>query len=389
VCVRVLSTIFLSLAAIREKTTKVKKENMNQQQRYINEADEITRGPQNPQTRARLQFLLAGIKTMKTEFSESATSERDEQRELVELRDYLISGKKEVRTGMSVATDASGGFLVPTTMYQSITSALKLADGLFSDDVITVWPESHGNSATFALLDDTATVAVVAGEGTNSAEAELAVIDKMTLGKIPTWRSKKLVTTMELAADSAFPLSDVISSAVAGRFQRGIGAANAATLISSTTSGATSESAGAVDMNDILNLIGSLDPAYLNQPKTFFGMNFATMILLLKLKDSQGRNLWYPRYDSNGRPLLYNIPVVLMPSLPTVATGHTGSIVLGDFSACVRRVVKNSLRLMTYWQADNLAENGLIAYEAFVRTSFGVLTSSNVVSPPIKYMTIS
>jgi HK97 family phage major capsid protein len=254
--------------------------------------------------------------------------------------------------------------------------------------VITLREDTHGNAATFALLDDTATVAVVAGENTNSAEAELAVIDKMTLGKIPTWRSKKLVTTMELSQDSAFPLSDVISSAIAGRFQRGIGAANAATLISSTTSGATSAAAGVVSLDDILTLMGSLDPAYLSQPKTFFGLNFSTMIGLLKLKDLQGRYQWKPTYDSNGRPLLYGTPVVLMPSLSNVATGNK-PVVLGDFSRCVRRIVKDSMKIQRYEQAATLAENGLLAYEGFLRTSFGVLTSGNITNPPIKYLTIS
>ena len=314
--------------------------------------------------------------------TEASATERD-------LRNYFAYGKEaRTYTGLSVATDSAGGFLVPQTIYSKITSALKLADGLFNDDVVTLWEDTHGNAATFALLDDTGVSAVVAGENTNSAEAELAVIDKLTLAKIPTWRSKKLVTTMEISQDSAFPLSDVISNAIAGRFQRGIGAANAATLISSTTSGATSAAAGVVGLDDILTLMGSLDPAYLSQPKTFFGMNFSTMIGLLKLKDSQGRYQWKPRVDANGRPLLHNVPVVLMPSLSNVATGNK-PIVLGDFSRCVRRIVKDSMKIQKYEQTATLAENGLIAYEGFLRTSFGVLTSSNIVSPPIKHLTIS
>jgi HK97 family phage major capsid protein len=311
------------------------------------------------------------------------------QRESQELRNYLAFGKKEVRTysGMNVVTDASGGFFVPQTFYDSVTFALKQADGLWDDSVITLWEDEHGNAATFPLIDDTGTVAVQVGEGQSSIEAELGVIDKLTIPKPAFWRSKKLITSVELLQDSAFPVEDYVSKAVANRFQRGISAANVSTLISQTVSGATSVTSNSVQLDDILNLLSSVNPAWLNQPKTFFGMNFSTMVGLLKLKDAQARYLWNPRFDANGRPLLFNIPVILLPSLPSAASLAAGTVVLGDFSMAVRRTVKNSMKLMRYVQADNLAENGLVAYEGFLRTSFGVLTNSNITSPPIKFLT--
>jgi HK97 family phage major capsid protein len=308
------------------------------------------------------------------------------QRESQEVRDYLAYNKRSY-SAMSVGTDASGGYFVPQTFYDSVTFALKQADGLWNDDVVTVWEDTHGNAATFPLIDDTGVVAVQIGENQTSIEAELGVVDKLTLAKPAAWRSKKLIVSQELLQDSAFPVEDFVSRAVASRFQRGISAANVATLISSTVSGATSNVSNAIGLEDTLNLLASVDPAYLNKPKTFFGMNFSTLILLLKQKDSQGRYQWHPRTDANGRLLLHNIPVVLMPSLPSVAASAVGTIVLGDFSHCIRRTVKNSLRLMRYTQADNLAENGLVAYEGFLRTGFGVLTSGNITAPPIKYLT--
>jgi HK97 family phage major capsid protein len=325
-----------------------------------------------------------GIPRIALPTEEQRTAQRDND----ELRDYLVR-RKEARTytGLQVATDSLGGYYVPQTFYDGVTFALKQADGLWNGDVVTLWEDIHGNSATFPLIDDTGTVAVQVGEEQTSSESEIAEIDKLTLSKIPTWRSKKLITSIELLQDSAFPVEQFVSSAVASRFQRGISAANASTLISSLTSGATSASATAVGLDDTLELLASLDPAYLNQPKTFFGMNFQTLVSLLKLKDTSGRYQWHPRTDANGRLLLHNIPVVVMPSLPSAAANAAGTVVLGDFSRCVRRIIKGSMRLMRYTQADNLAENGLVAYEGFLRTSFGVLTSSNITNPPIKFLT--
>jgi HK97 family phage major capsid protein len=315
--------------------------------------------------------------------------QKEHQQQNYDLRSYLSYGR-EARTysGMSVAVDANGGYFVPQSFYNKVTTALKLADGLWDDSVITMYEDTHGNALTCPLLDDVAVAAVQISENATSAEAELNVVDKLTLGKIPTWRSKKLVASMELIQDSAFPLEDVIASAIGGRFQRGCGAANVATLLTSITSGATSEAAGAVSINDCLSLMGSLDPAFLNQPKTFFAMNFQTMINLLKIKDSSGRNVWHPRYDANGRALLYGIPVCIMPSLPNATTGNH-AVVLGDFSFALRRLVRDSLKVQRYHQVPTLAENGLVAYEGFLRTSFGVLASSSSTSVPIKYLTIA
>jgi HK97 family phage major capsid protein len=313
--------------------------------------------------------------------------QREESQNSFNLRSYLAHGKQaRTYSAMNIATDSNGGFFVPNTFFQKVTWALKQTDGLWNDDVITLYQDDHGNALTCPLLDDTAAAAVIVSENVLSNEAEIATIDRLLLPKIPTWRSQKLITSMELLQDAAFPLESLVATAVAGRFQRGISAANVATLISGITSGATSSSGATVSLDDTLNLLQSVDPIYLNQPKTFFGMNFSTLMGLLKIKDADNRYVWNPRTDANGRLLLHNIPIVLMPSLPSAAVNAVGTVCVGDFSRCIRRVVKDSMKIQRYEQAPNLAENGLVAYEGFLRTGFGVLASSSS-SSPIKYLT--
>jgi len=314
--------------------------------------------------------------------------QREEFQNNFNLRSYLARGK-EARTyaGMSIATDSNGGYFVPATFYSKVTAALKLADGLWNDDVITLYEDTHGNALTCPVIDDTTINAVQVAENATSAETEIPVIDRLLLPKIPTWRSQKLSTSLELLQDAGFPLEDLIANSIAGRFQRGIGAANVSTLLSSITSGATSTTANLVTFDDTIQLMKSLDPAYLNQPKTFYAMNFNTLAALLLLKDSAGHPIWNPQTDANGRFLLHGVPVIVMPSLANVATGNK-AIVLGDFSRCLRRVVKDSFKIQRYSQTPSLAENGLIAFEGFVRTSFGVLASTSS-SSPLKYLTIS
>jgi HK97 family phage major capsid protein len=381
----------------------------SERERLLNEARSLTNDPQaTKQMLKRADVLLAQVASLKSReemqiraadaagisLTEVATEEQRElHRQSTDLRNYLVQGR-ESRTysGLNIAVDSSGGFFVPQSFYTSVTAALKQADGLWNDDVVTLYEDTHGNALACALVDDTATSAVLVAEAGTSIENEIPVIDRLLLPKIPTWRSKKLALTMELAQDSAFPVeSAIIVPAVAGRFQRGIGAANVATLIASTTSGSTSETASAISLNDAANLMLSINPVYLNQPKTFFACSFPTLVSMLKLKDSNGHYQWTPSRDANGRYLLFGIPVIVMPSLPNcqgAVTGTKGGLFLGDFSRCLRRIVKDSMTILRYSNSAGLAENGVFAYEAFVRCSFGVLASASSDSP-IKFVTMA
>jgi HK97 family phage major capsid protein len=304
-----------------------------------------------------------------------------------EIRNYLRHGR-EARTysGMSVSTDNGGGFLVPAGYFRDrIFSMLKATDRLFDPSVVTFYESDNGNSVSVPMLNDTNVSASVVGEGVQSTEGEITTVDRLQLAKVPTWRSRQIVWSMELLQNSAFPAEDVISAAIAQRFQRGIGAANVSTLLSAATSGATSAVAGSVGINDLLGLMGSIDPAYLASPKCFWAMQFSTLIGILQLKDSAGRNLIHPRTDANGNFLLLERPVALCPSVPSVSASSK-SVLLGDFSRLFVRCVKDSLKLMRYQEAANLAENGLFAFEGFVRANSGLLVASGADSP-IKFLT--
>jgi HK97 family phage major capsid protein len=319
---------------------------------------------------------------------ETATeAQRTASEATAEFREYLATGKAfRTYAGMSVATDNNGGYFVPQDFYSQVTAALKQTDGLWDKDVITMVESDHGNSMTFPLIDDTAAAAVQVSENANGSETEIATIDRLQLGKVPTWRSGKIYTTIELLQDSGVDVQkDIVTPAVSKRFQRGVSSANVATLISAATSGAISASASQVTLGDCLNLMASVDPAYLESQKCFWGMNFSTLVSLLRQVDTAGRYQWKPRTDANGRLLLFEKPIVLMPALANVGANNK-PVFLGDFSKAVRRTVNNSLTILRYEQSASLAENGVVAFQAFLRTSFGVLASSSSDSP-IKYLT--
>jgi len=372
-----------------------------------NEADAISKKANvTAQDKTRFDFILSRVATLRSQLKTLTTSDEERRSRAVEnalkyvgpdallskeeknsVRSLLLSagGEQRTYTGMSVGTDSAGGSFVPQDFFSKLTFALKKSDALFDDSVITVWKTEAGNAAQAAFVDDTSAAASIVTENTNGTENEVGVIDRLSFGKTPTWRSGKLFASLELLSDAAYPVEDaLIVPAMTKRFQRGIGSANVTTLLSSITSGATSETTGTVTIDDCLALLESVDPEYLESSKAFFGMNFKTMATLLRQTSTTGSLIWKPKYDSNGRPLLANIPVVILPSLANVATGSK-SVVCGDFSRCIRRQVQN-VRVIRYEQAPNLVENGIVGYQGFLRSDFGVLTSASSDSP-IKFLT--
>jgi hypothetical protein len=71
--------------------------------------------------------------------------------------------------------------------------------------------------------------------------------------------------------------------------------------------------------------------------------------------------------------------------MPSIAV-NAKAVALGDMSRFFVRTVKNSLKLMRYQEAAGLVENGLFAFEGFVRSNSGLLIPSGADSP-VKFLT--
>src|SRR5580700_5530516 len=74
------------------------------------------------------------------DFASEATRTKREDSE--NLRMYLAKGELRTYAGMQIETDSAGGYFVPHTFYKTVTAALKQMDGLWSDDVITLYEDT-------------------------------------------------------------------------------------------------------------------------------------------------------------------------------------------------------------------------------------------------------
>ena len=117
-------------------------------------------------------------------------------------------------------------------------------------------------------------------------------------------------------------------------------------------------------------------------------MNFNTLVSIFELKNSVGTPLIQPETDANGNFVIFEKPVALCPSVNATSVATGKPVLLGDMSRFLVRTVKNSLKLQRFEQAQALAENGMVAFEAYLRSNSGLLLASGSDSP-IKYLTLA
>lgn len=290
------------------------------------------------------------------------------------FRDFLRLGKEGLTDEMralAVGTDSAGGFITPASFADRFTISLKQHDQLF--DVATLIETDKGTAFSFPMDDDTGAVATIVAENAQSTTAAPVVFDNVAFGRCPQWRSGHIICSHELASDSAFPLDSLLAAAFARRFARGVGAQFNTTLLSDADVAVTSASPTALTGDEILDLVAGLDSAYAQVGG--FLMNVATLTALRKLKASTGGAYLLPiSRDAAGRPTLFDMPVFLSPSMPSIQASAK-VIAFGDLSRFIRRQVRNSLTVKTY--VERYATSGQIAYEGFIRTDGKLAKAAN------------
>ena len=301
------------------------------------------------------------------------------------LRSYLATGERRTYSGLSVSVDNAGGYAVPQSFYAKVTSMLAAIDPLFDPNTVTVFEDNHGNACTAPVITDETQSAAKVGEGTNGTEQEIT-FNSLLLPKADSWRSGKFVYSRELAQDSAFPMEDVIAKAAAVRFRRGIGAANVTTLVSQASSVLTTGSVAAgVTIDNVLDLLGSINADYQASDKFRVLVNQATLTSLLKQKDTTGQYQHIIHWDDNAKCyVIAGKKIAVSPSVASVAANAV-PVVAGDLSYFFVRIVKPSMNLLVYSQAAGLIEYGLGAAQAFVRTNAGLLVAGS--GNPVKFIT--
>jgi HK97 family phage major capsid protein len=271
-----------------------------------------------------------------------------------------------IRAAGGVATGSAGGYLVPASFSDWFFSVLKATDALFR--VATPWETATGSTSGFPILDDAANEAAIVAENTTSSEVDTAFAS-LAFGQTPMWRSGYIRASVELVNDSHFDLESLIAGAAAVRFARGIGAAFITTLLAGASAGITAASATAIAADEIIQLTGKIDSAYLQNAS--FLMQRSTYVALLQLVGSSGNFL----FPATNPATLLGFPVHFSPSMGTLSAGSQ-PVTFGDHSKFLFRRVADSLTIRVL--VELFAIYAQVGYEAHWRVDGGLLSASNV-----------
>lgn len=282
-----------------------------------------------------------------------------------------------VRATMSTTTPAEGGYTIQTEVAGSVLEALKAFGGMRS--VADVISTAQGNPLNWPTSDGTAEEGELVGENTAATDLDAAFGVKA----LPVYKysSKVITVPVELLQDSNVDIEAFVRARLATRLGRitnkhftiGNGTGQPQGVVPAVAIGVTAANASsqvtAVTYDSLINLQHSVDPAYRQGGNCRFMFNDATLRELRKMKDTTGRPIFVPGYETGtpgGAPdRLLGDPITINQDVAAMAAGAL-SILYGDFSYYKIRDVM-SVELQRYTDSA-YAKKGQVGFLAWMRS---------------------
>ena len=262
--------------------------------------------------------------------------------------DYLLNGAQgispETRSLIEKRDSISGlsaGVLIPTDLASSIEIALKSYGGMFeAGQIITT---SKGGDLTFPTVNDTAAKATIVAEYDQSTK-RTPTFGSVTL-KAFTYRTPIIPVSLELLQDSAFDLDALLSQLLSESFGRGVnehlttgsGTGQPRGIVTAATAIENGAAAGAITLDNIIDLIAGVDSAYAKTGKFMF--NHKTLWALAKIKDTHGQYIWQENARVGQPGTIFGKGYVINDDVADIGAGNA-SVLFGDLSKYKIRLVK-------------------------------------------------
>ncbi len=263
-------------------------------------------------------------------------------------------------TALNEGTATAGGDLVPTGFEADVLQAMKRYDQVLE---AARWLHTPGgNAMNWPSLDDTGNSGVEIAENGSQTTQTNPVLANVAFGLTPLFSSQIILISRQLLQDAGVDLTPMFAKLFGQRLARVFAPIATAALTSGAATGITSATSGTVTADDLLSLMGALDSAY--AVNAGWLMNWATLISVLKMKDSSGKYIFLPlQFDAQGHVLLFGRPVFVCPSLPNIAASAV-PIYFGDLSYLLVRQAGPQ----EYFQYRELYMSAhQVGFEAFAR----------------------
>lgn len=297
-------------------------------------------------------YILRGENNLTTEEKSLLNAGPEKrQRPKIELR-----GTATQQTG----TGSLGGYLLPTDFSSEIEVAMKYY-GMMTE-LCRLLNTDHGRTIQIPTLDDTATTHAVTPE-TNAVTVADLTFGQQTISAYVYSRMIK-VSEQELQ-DEVVGLTSLIADATAESLARqvnlalttGTGSGQPQGIITGASVGKTAASATAFTVQEIIDLVHSVDVSYRRSPKVCFQMNdvVASYIRKLVVGSSDNRFLWEPDLKAGGPDRLLGYPVHINNAMESALTTGKKLILFGDHNKyLVRRVNGFVSKRLNELYAENL-----------------------------------
>lgn len=305
--------------------------------------------------------------------------------ELIKQNRYIkINDRNREYRAQSNLNLALGGALVPEGFVYNIETALLAYGGMRAAS--QVMRTDTGNPLPWPTINDTTNKGVLLAQNTQVSTTDLSMA-QISFSAYK-YSSNQILIPVELLQDSAFNIEQYAGDALGVRLARilnddyttGTGAAKPYGIATTATSGRTATSATAISMDDVINLIHSVDPAY--RDGSAFMCHDNTKLALRQLKDGFGQYLWQNGDVQSGVPdRLFGYPVVTNQSMDSTIASGKKSLFFGLWSKFVIREVAG-IRLVV--MRERYADYDQIGMVAFMRADSNLLDAG---THPIKYIT--
>ena len=310
------------------------------------------------------------------------------------VSDMTPDERLSVRNVMSTTTGSEGGFTVQSLVANELIDLLK-AYG-YMRKVATQVTTSGGNPLTYPTSDGTSEVGEWIAQNTTATAAD-PVFGSVALNVFKA-SSKIVAVPLELLQDSQIDIQAMVMRRLADRIGRisnlgyttGGGSTNPNGLMTAAAVGKTGATGQTLTIlyDDLVDLIDSLDVAYLDSPSTVpelkgaapgFMFSQTMRRVIRKIKDTAGRPIWTPSYDqgmaSSTPDTLLGYPVYINNDV-AVPAANAKSLAFGNFN---RYLIRDAMDLTMFrFDDSNYLRLGQIGFLAWARTGGNLIDANSV-----------
>lgn len=312
------------------------------------------------------------------------------------FKDMSVEEALAVRNTMSTTTAAQGGYTVQSAVATQMIDILK-AYGYMRRVASQITTE-QGNPLSYPTSDGTSETGEWIAQNTTATGADPS-FGTVALNVFKA-SSKVVAVPYELMQDAQIDIQAMVFKRLSDRIGRisntgytvgdGVTMPNGLVTASSVGKTGTTGQTLTIIYDDLVDLIDSLDAAYLDVPTTAqdlpgaapgFMMSQTMRRVIRKIKDTAGRPLWTPSYDAGlgGKAstpdMLMGYPVFINNDMP-VPAANAKSLAFGNFH---KYLIRDAMDI-TFFRFDDsaYAKLGQVGFLAWARTGGNLLDVNSV-----------